>query len=333
MPFPPPKDIVFPASLNSATYPTRFRPGYLQDWNLTVEREVFPNFVVRAAYAGSKGTALIQGQMLNPAVYIPGQSTLANTNSRRPYWPAFTSITEVGSTGSSSFNSLQLSLDKRFSRGFTLLANYTWAKSIDFGSGAGTLWPSYMNPANQDIDRGLSDFHRKHRFVTSGVWQLPRLSGSPLAARLVAGGWSLSGSLIMQSGPYFSVRSGRDNSFTGVGLDRADLVDDITRPAGVDRVRQWYNTKAFVQNAAGTFGNSGRNIVPGPGLISLNTMVSKSFTVYRESAVQFRAEFFNLPNHPNFDSPRTDNLTSGTYGRLTTAQDPRILQFGLKYQF
>jgi hypothetical protein len=333
MPFPPPKDIVFPTSLNSATYPTRFRPGYLQDWNLTIEREVYPNFVVRAGYASSKGTALLQGQQLNAAVYIPGQSTLANTNNRRPYWPAFTSMTEVGSTGSSSFQSLQVSLDKRFSSGFTLLANYTWAKSIDFGSGAGTLWPSNTDPAHHNIDRGLSDFHRAHRFVTSGVWQLPKLAGSPLAARMALGGWSLSGSMILQSGPFFAIRSGRDNSFSGVGLDRADLAGDITRPAGVDPVRQWYNIKAFVQNASGTFGSSGRNIVPGPGLISLNTMVSKSFTVYRESSVQFRAEFFNLPNHPNFISPRTDNLTSGTYGRLTSAEDPRILQFGLKWQF
>jgi hypothetical protein len=305
----------------------------LQDWNLTVEREVYPNFIVRAGYAGSKGSALLQGQQLNAAVYIPGQSTLANTNNRRPYWPAFTSITEVGSTGNSSFNSLQLSFDKRFAQGFTLLANYTWAKAIDYGSGAGTLWPSYTNPANHSIDRGVSDFNRTHRFVTSGLWELPRLKGSSTLARTVAGGWSLSGILIMQSGPYFSIRSGRDNSFSGVGLDRADLISDIARPAGVDPVRQWYNTKAFAQNAPGTFGSSGRNIVPGPGLISLSAMASKSFIVYQETWLQFRAEFFNLPNHPNFDSPRTDNLTSGTYGRLTSAQDPRILQFGLKYLF
>jgi hypothetical protein len=118
-----------------------------------------------------------------------------------------------------------------------------------------------------------------------------------------------------------------------VNLDRADLVGDITRPEGVDPVRQWYNTRAFAQNATGTFGNSGRNIVNGPGLIALNTMVSKTFPIYEQTSLQFRAEFFNLPNHPNFDSPRTDNLTSGTYGRLTVAQDPRILQFGLKLQF
>ena len=239
----------------------------------------------------------------------------------------------MGSDGNSSFNSLQLSLDKRFSGGFTLLANYTWAKAIDFGSGAGTLWPTYSNPQNHNADRGLSDFNRKHRFVSSWLWELPRLNGSSPAARMVAGGWSLSGILILQSGPFFSVRSGRDNSFSGVGLDRVDVVADITRAAGVDAVSQWYNTKAFAQNAAGTFGNSGRNIVLGPGLISLNAMASKTFKLYRENSLQFRAEFFNLPNHANFDSPRTDNLTSGTYGRLTSAQDPRILQFGLKYQF
>lgn len=333
MPFPPPRDISFPSNLTAATYPGRFRVGYLQDWNLTIEREIYANMVLRAGYAGSKGTALLQGRELNAAVYIPGQSTIANVNSRRPFSPAFASITDVGSSGNSSFNSLQLSLDRRFSNGFTVMANYTWAKSIDYGSGAGTLWPSYFNPNDFRLNRGLSDFDRRHRFVTSGLWQMPRFSGQPGLVKALAGGWSLSGVLTLQSGPYFGVKSGIDNSRSGVNQDQADLVGDISRPSGVDPVRQWFNTAAFTQNAIGTFGNSGRNIVPGPGLAVFNTSLAKSFTIYRESSLQFRAEFFNATNRSNFIAKRSENVTSGTYGRLTAAEDPRILQFALKWLF
>ena len=150
---------------------------------------------------------------------------------------------------------------------------------------------------------------------------------------MIDGGWSLAGVLTLQSGPSFAVRSGVDNSRSGMNMDQADLVGDISRPAGADKVREWFNTAAFVPNAIGTFGNSGRNIVPGPGLAVVNTTLAKYFNVYRETKLQFRAEFFNLTNHPNFISPRRDTLTSGTYGRITSADDPRILQFALKWLF
>jgi hypothetical protein len=333
LPFPPPKDIVFPELMTAATYPPKFQTAYLQDWHLTVERELVNNLLLRVGYAGSKGTSLLQGWDANAAVYIPGRSTIANTDSRRPYAPDFSSIWVVDSTSGSNFHSLQITVDKRFSGGFSVLGNYTWAKSIDYGSGAGTLWPDFTNPWDHSIDRGLSDFHRTHRFVTSGYWQLPGLRGQSGLLKTLLGGWNMAGVLTLQTGPYFMVRSGRDNSLSGQGYDRADLVGNITRPAGVDPVRQWFNTAAFVQNAIGTFGNSGRNIVPGPGLAQLNYIVSKNFTLFGESLLQFRAEFFNLTNHPNFIAKRTERLNSSTYGRLTAAEDPRILQFGLKWQF
>ena len=332
LPFPPPKDISFPEGLTAATYPTRFRTAYLQDWNLTIEHELFTNWVVRAAYAGSKGTGLLQGWELNPAYYIPGQSTRANIASRRPYSPAFESIEMVGSGSNSNYNSLQLTLDKRFGRNFSLLANYTFAKSIDYGSGAGTLWPDYSNPFDFSHDRGLSDFNHTHRFVASGLWQLPALSDYSALVRTLAGGWNLGGVLALQSGQPFSIRSGQDNSLSGVGLDRADLVGDPSRPAGVDPVRQWFNTKAFAQNATGTFGSSGRNILTGPAMQNVDFAVLKNFTLYEQAMLQFRAEFFNLFNHANFNLP-ANRLTQSTYGRITSALDPRILQFGLKFRF
>jgi len=130
----------------------------------------------------------------------------------------------------------------------------------------------------------------------------------------------------------FSIRSGVDNALSGVGLDRADLVGDPSRPAGVDPVRQWFNTAAFAPNAIGTFGNSGRNILTGPSLKNVDMAVLKDFHIYEQAVLQFRAEFFNLFNHPNFNLPG-NRLTQSTYGRITSALDPRILQFGLKFRF
>lgn len=332
MPFPPPKDITFPAGITAASYPEKFRAGYLQDWHFTLERELARDWLIRAAYAASKGTSLLQGWQRNAGVYIPGRSTRTNVNDRRPYAPAYQSITMIESIGNSSFQSMQLTLDKRFSRSFIVQANYTLGRSIDYGSGGGTNWPSYTNPNFFKFDRGLSDFHHSHRFVSSGVWELPRLSGQPKALQVVAGSWSASGALTLQSGGPFTVRAGQDNSLTGIGADRADLVGDAARPAGVDPVLRFFNTAAFVHGPEGTFGTSGRNNLIGPGLANVDMALSKSFILPNEWRIQFRGEFFNMFNRANFGNPNA-TLTAGTYGRITTASDPRIIQFGLKFAF
>ena len=334
LPFPPPKNITFPQGVAAATWPDQYKTGYLQSWHFTIERELFPDWLLRVAYAGSKGTKLLTGLELNPPIYIPGQSTALNISQRRPYGPALDTIRLVNSDGSSNYNSLQLTMDKRFSKGVTFQANYTWAKSIDFGSGGGTQWPS-LTPGYYGYDRGLSDFHHEHRFVTSGLWELPALAGKPALVKWVLGGWQPSGSLILQSAAAFSVQAGRENSLTTFG-NRASQVGNPSRSARTDPNRdpvlEWFNTKAFDHAATGTYGNSGRNIVFGPGLANVDFSMAKYFPVTERLKVQFRSEFFNLFNHTNFNEPNS-TLTAGTYGRITSALDPRILQFGLKLMF
>jgi hypothetical protein len=334
LPFPPPKNITFPQGVTAATWPDQYRTGYLQSWHFTIERELFPDWLLRVAYAGSKGTKLLSGLEANPPIFIPGQSTALNISQRRPYGPALDTIRLVNSDGSSTYNSLQLTMDKRFSKGLTFQANYTWAKSIDFGSGGGTQWPS-LTPGYYGYDRGLSDFHHKHRFVTSGLWELPAFRGKPAVMKWVLGGWQPSGSLILQSAAAFSVQAGRENSLTTFG-NRARQVGDPSRSARTDsnrdRVLEWFNTKAFDHAPTGTYGNSGRNIVFGPGLASVDFSMAKYFPLTEKLKVQFRSEFFNLLNHTNLNEPNS-TLTAGTYGRITSALDPRILQFGLKLMF
>ena len=333
LPFPPTRNSVFPTTgLSAATFAPNFRTPYLQAWNLSVERELLPNWLLRVAYAGSKGTALLQSWNENAAVYIPGSSTMLNEINREPYAPTFQFIGVLASNGNSSYNSLQISLEKRFSRGFTLLANYTWAKSIDQGSGAGTDFPSYTDNNNFAFDRGLSDFSVPNRFVTSGVWDLPLLGGGSRILRAVSNNWNVSGILTAQSGQPFSIFSGYDNSLTGNGLDRADQVGSPARPSGVNSLTEWFNTQAFVPNAIGTYGDTGRNFLFGPGLFDIDMSVSRSIPLMEGTKLIFRADSFNTLNHPNFGQP-SNTITSGTYGSITSALDPRILQFSGKFVF
>jgi hypothetical protein len=236
------------------------------------------------------------------------------------------------SVGNSSYNGLQVSANKRFHHGLTILMNYTWSKSIDDGSNDGDA-PS--NPFNIRNDRAVSSFDIPHKFVGSMVWQLPGSNLRSLFARTVAGGWELNGIFNFQSGTPFTVTSGVDNSQSAVNADRANLVGDPGLPGGrstAQIVREYFNTAAFVVNPVGTFGNAGRDILFGPGLRNIDFGAIKTFTMKERYKVQFRAEAFNLFNHPNFGNPNA-NVSAGTFGTITSAAAPRVLQLALKAMF
>lgn len=332
-PFPPTRDSIFPAEgIAAATFTQNFRTPYLQAWNFIVERELHPNWLLGVAYAGSKGTDLLQGWNLNAAVYIPGDSTVENEVDRQPYAPQFGDIQVIASNGNSSFNSLQVSLEKRFSRRFSVHANYTWSKSIDQGSGAGTDWPNFTDNNDFNFDRGPSDFNVPNRFVMSWVWDLPPVSGGPGAVRAITNNWNFSGILTRQSGMPFTIYSGEDNSLTGNGLDRADQIGNPARPSGANPVDEYFNTAAFIPNAIGTYGDIGRNSLSGPGLFDIDVSASKSIPVAKSTKMILRADIFNVFNHPNFYNP-DGRFTDGTFGMITSANNPRILQFSAKYVF
>src|SRR5262249_31809926 len=155
-PFPlsrnPKSDVTFPLPHTVFSYDPDFRNGYLQAWNLSVEREIFPSALLRVAYAGSKGTRLAILRELNAAVYAPGATT-ATTNQRRPLAPTFSNITNVEATGNSTYHSMQTTFDKRFSRGLSVLASYTWSRSIDDSSENKQTGVSRTNPYNQRFDK------------------------------------------------------------------------------------------------------------------------------------------------------------------------------------
>lgn len=321
---------VLPISINE--WNASMRNGYMQQWNINVQREFFHSYLVTAAYVGSKGTKLRLQNELNPAIYTPGTSTAANTDARRALAPTYGSILTQLSNGNSSYHSAQLSLNRRFSRGVTLLASYTYSKLIDLGSDDNY---APTNPNDFRNERGLSDFDIPHRFVASYIWELPRLRNQRALLRYVAGGWETNGILTTQSGQALTVRAGVDRSLIGVNRDRADLIGDPSLDTGRphnDLVNRYFNTSAFALPALGTFGTVGRNTIRGPGLTAVDFGLLKNFNFREHHRVQFRAEFFNLLNQTAFGNPNT-TFNNAQFGRITTAGSPRVIQLALRYNF
>jgi outer membrane receptor protein involved in Fe transport len=333
-PFPSPlnpnKDAFFPQFSSQFLYVTDMRNPNVQSWNLTAEREVAAGFVARISYAGSKGTRLVAIRELNPAVYAPGVTT-ATTNQRRPFAPGLGSTSLVEPVGNSTFHALQLTVERRFAKGFSILANYQFAKSIDDASANKGTGINRTNPFNQRFDKGRSDFDRRHVFNFSSLWELP-IHFHSRALNAIAGGWNLNSIVSLISGYPFTVGSGVDNARTGTGGQRADLTGnpyfsgDRTRGQKID---QWLNKAVFVPNALGSFGTLGRNTFEGPGYANVDLGLAKDFRITERVAATFRFESFNAFNRVNLNVP-TASQTSGNFMRITSAYDPRILQLALR---
>jgi hypothetical protein len=337
-PFPgtttPPSDVAFPLYANQEVFAPGFRNGYVQSWNLTVEREAGFGFVTRASYAASKGTRLLVKREINAAVYAPGATT-ATTNQRRPLQPAG-SIALYEPVSNSTFHALQLTAERRFAHGFSILANYQFAKAIDDSSAVKGTGITRTNPFDQSFDKGPADFDKRHVANLSGLWDIPIRFQSRWLNTLI-GGWSLNGIASLWSGYPFTVGSGVDSARTGTGSQRADLIGDPYLPEDrprAQRIAEWLNRAAFRPGGAtlGTFGNLGRNVFRGPGYASVDLGLFKRFAITERVAAMFRFEAFNAFNRVNLQGPNTAQ-NNANFMRTTGAEDPRILQFALRLTF
>lgn len=270
---------------------------------------------------------------INAAVYAPGVTT-ATTNQRRPFAPALGQTTLVEPVGNSTYHAFQLTGERRFRQGFTLLANYQFSKSIDDTSANKGTGQVRTNPNSQAFDKGLSDFNRAHVFTLSSVWDMP-IRFNNRAMNFALGGWSLNSIATLYTGQPVSIGSGVDNARTGTGGQRADLIGDAILPSDRstnDRITEWLRRAAFAPNALGTFGNHGRNIFNGPGLASVDLGLAKQFRANDRFAATFRFEAFNAFNRVNLGNPVTAQ-NNGNFMRITGAGDPRILQLALRLTF
>lgn len=343
----PGANATFPQNISfTQIFDRHFRLPQVLTWNLTLERGFGNSWLVRAAYLGNKashlsGTGDQEAGLLqlNPAIYIPGQSTEANTAQRRVY-PSFGFVNSINSGVNSNYHALQLTGERRLTRGLSLLANFTWSHALnDFGpngqpGAAGTNSCSCGRYFDYGPDAG--DVNKIARI--SGSYTLPEVHWKGIAG-LAANGWSLTGSTNWQTGFPFTIFSDDDNSFSAMGADRADLVSpDVnsavlsTSRSHTQQISEWFNTADFVPNAIGTFGNSGKNTLRGPRSFDTDAALLKDTAVNERVTLQFRAEFYNVFNNTNFGMP-DGGLTDSSFGQITSASSPRILQMALKAVF
>ncbi len=322
-----------PAIPSASWVENPFKDGYVQQWNFNIQHQFTASMGATVGYVGSKGTHLDMAYDYNAPA-----PTASFTQASRKY-PVYSSISVRSAGASSNYNSLQASFDKRFSHGLSFLSAYTYSKSIDDAS----LWNgSIVDVTNFRLDRGLSTFDARNRFVTSYTYDLPyghdrQFGGnSSKLVNGVLGGWQTNGIVTIQSGNPLDPTTGLQLSGTQTGT-RPDVScnpNDISHDPS-----RWFNTSCFSDNFLGRYGTSGRNIIIGPPTHGFDFALLKRFSLGKETRyLQFRSEIFNIFNHPNFDNPNV-TYTSSTFGKITSAgvQDSRAssrqIQFALRLVF
>ena len=410
--FPTPPESAFPTlvpgvALSGSFFDRNIRTPYMHQFNFTTQWTMFRDWLLEAGWVGTRGVNLFRQVAINQAPLaspqnpivnaVTGQrietTTPANAALRAPFQgTSLNGFSQNQSTAQSVYHSLQASLTKRFSAGLQFLASYTWSKSIDnaSGQGGGAGFGGVVNPGavgetigilgdqfNNRANRGPSDFDRRHRFVMSGLYELPKLGVENGFAKAILHNWQVSGIWTSMTGLPVDIVDTGAGSFYGLSgggapLSRASWRPGATRETATSNVPPgfYFNPAAFVRpvvvagapipssggsviaGATGTdFGNLGRNVLTGPGQHNVDFSIFKRFPVRERMSVEFRAEFFNLFNHVNFSNPISDvnavlgsggainpatgEITNpGSFGRLvSTSNNPRLMQFGLRFLF
>jgi hypothetical protein len=296
----------------------------VQQWNLSLQRELPGGLAAQVSYVGSSSHDLyLQNNIDQP---LPGPG---NVQARRPL-PEYSAINAYNPYISAHYESLQSQLERRYSKGLTLLAAYTWSHALDNDSS------SRQDAYDLAAEKASSNFDLRQRFVFSSVYELPFGKGkaflsSSRIGNAVAGGWQLSGIFTKQTGLPFTPVESVDASNTGT-TERPNRIASGVLSSG-QSINEWFNLAAFTTPGEYTFGNSGRNILVGPGLTNVDLGLSRVIPATERIHIEFRAEAFNLFNTPQFGLPNA-TLGTSTAGTITTVVNPqRELQFALRLAF
>ncbi|HEY0761205.1 MAG TPA: TonB-dependent receptor [Pyrinomonadaceae bacterium] len=326
---------------------------YVQQYNANIQWEIFKDYLLEVGYVGSKGTKLLQVVSLNQPVYNRAANVFT-----APFGPALSTqkmvangIQQTQTSANSRYNSLQISMTRRFSRGLQFLAAYTFGKSNDYYSG-GSINELFAMPGDQlnwKLNYGPSDYDRRHRLVTSFVYELPKVSNGNRAAKALLNDWQVNGILTVQTGLPFTIIDSPNLAIIQRANFAAGANNLLTSGDIESRLNQYFNTAAFALSrpilAGGNlgtpnnptfdpnnpFGNTPRNFLYGPGQKNLDFSVVKFIPVRESVRAELRAEFFNLFNWTNFANPNSNIAVPATFGRITTTTSgPRVIQFAVK---
>jgi hypothetical protein len=315
-----------------------FKIEYNNVWNLSIQRSLSSTTSFQAQYIGSYTVHadnetyqnLFPDDGLNPATGLHVRPI--------PQMSGFPSVTW---DGWEKYNALALTLTQRIWHGLTLNSTYTFSKALDDASnpGADNAEPNFpQDPTNLAAEKGLSDFDHRHRFVTNFLYQIPFLKHSEGWIHTAFGEWQVGGIWTVQSGAPFTVNLSTDVANNGEPLSapsqRPNLVCNPNN--GPKTPAEWFNTSCFAVPAAFTYGNAGRDIVIGPGLDDFDASIQKQFPLRENMNLQFRLDIFDFFNHPNFNAPVGAGRTYSTatsFGSITSANDPRDMQFSLRLVF
>lgn len=314
------------------------RTPYVAQWLLNVQRQIGNSLVLETGYMGNIGRRLERLRSTNEPFLRTGLTDTSSVQSRRPF-PVYGIIQQVENVVNANYHALNVKVQQRFSRGLSLLGGYTWSKAIDDASGIRTSSGDQSiakSDWNLRDERGLSQFHTAHRFVSSVLYEVPVLAGAPRLVKSVFGGWQVSGILTFSTGnPQRVGVIGDTNAIGGEG-NYPDATG-LSATSGAGTVNNYWNIGAFdITNPElrYRFGNPGRNTLIGPGYGQLDASLLKTILLPLEGhRLQFRWESFNITNHPNWNVPSSDVRNASTFGRVLTARPMREMQFGLKYLF
>jgi hypothetical protein len=306
--------------------------GLIHQFNVTVEQEV-RSVGFRLSYIGSRDRSL----NYNLGINKPQPSLTPFTAARRPYQP-FVGATFARTNGKTNYDSLTLEV-RRNVGWVTFDAHWSWANNVS----------NFLNLENPYAPNSWNrDFTARHRVVLNTVWDLPFgrerrfLSSVPVAVNHVIGGWKVAWLAYLQTGQYFSPSfSGADPSNTNTSGGLPDRIGDGNFETGGRSLDRWFDIAAFTRPPAGRFGNSGVNVLQGPGLNNHNISISKRFPLTERFHLDYMTMISNLSNHPNFDFPASNISTPGQAGVITTQQGffsnekagPRMIEMRLRLEF
>jgi hypothetical protein len=324
--FPTPDLTKFQGATSFWSMDKNWHTAATQNWSFNIQQGFGDNTVLQVGYIGNHSTHLVPYRELNPVVPSLGHRVFT----------AFGPISQFWGCCGATYNALQTSFKRRYSKGFTLNVNYTWSHSID--QGGLTFGAQAQNFNDYASEKGNSDYDARHNFEFDYTYEIP---GIPRVPKVVGSGWQVNGITVLRSGLPVTVTCGCDSNGNGVFNERADIVPGVSStPSNYDLPTHQFGIAAFTAPKPGTVGNSGRNILRGPAAYNTDFSLFKNFKVSERQTLQFRAETFNLFNTPEFSQPGASLASPATFGRsLSTIatiggfSSNRQMQFALRYGF